>query len=152
MLNIFNKTFGRTYGYGFDARRIMIQGIVNSLLYYGAAITYPRLNLKYVTKQIQQLHRACCLKAIYAYSTVSGAAAAVLAGLPPLDLAIAKVETRRLADIGETARIEPMPEVKATHTETNRQKNKYKLRNRIISRKKLDDALDSEVDNLWQQR
>ncbi|XP_065217185.1 uncharacterized protein LOC135843285 [Planococcus citri] len=153
-LNIINRLFGRTYGYGYEARKIMAQGLINSLWYYGSAITLPALKYTCVLEKIRKTQRATNLKIISAYRTVSDTAASVIAGMLPLDLAIAKMALRRAADIGyrtQAPNLDTGP-ITLLHKDSNRTKNAYIMQNRSFSRRQLDNELTSMAYQMWQSR
>ncbi|CAG7826786.1 unnamed protein product [Allacma fusca] len=155
-INIINRLFGRTFGYGYEARRIMSMGLINSLFYYGAAAHHTGLTLKKNQDLLVKVQRLYCLKIISAYSTVSGAAASVLAGLPPLDLAIKKTAIKRTLDI------EVRPHAALTNLygvvsliykhPTDNNKNVYNYHGDVLTKKQLSAKLDEVITEIWQRR
>lgn len=73
-----------TFGYTWMARKVMVQGVVYSHLFYYSSVFYHRLSLGLHQNQLHKLQRQCDEMCIRAYRTISANAAAVLNIFPPL--------------------------------------------------------------------
>ena len=73
-----------TFGYSWEARRVMIQGAVYSHLFYCSSVFYHRLSLKIHENHLRELQRQCDRMCVRAYRTISADGAAILNISPPL--------------------------------------------------------------------
>jgi hypothetical protein len=74
-------------------RRKLLCSVVNSILLYGAPVWARSMGINRTRQKLASPQRSIAIRAIAAYSTVSGAACLITAGIPPIDLLALERET-----------------------------------------------------------
>lgn len=77
-----------TFGYSYQARRVMVLGCMLSQFLYCSSVWYHRLPLRTNRTVVLSLQRVACILISRSYRTISTEAALLLANLPPWDLVI----------------------------------------------------------------
>lgn len=69
-------------------KRLVLNGVVTSILLYGAPVWLPALNIARYKSMLESTQRKMLLRVICGYRTISTCAVQVVAGVPPLSLLV----------------------------------------------------------------